>query len=430
MKYFGTDGIRGVYKEKLNDELIKKIGRALSSITSKPIVVATDTRISRDNIFSNLSDGINEMGLDVHYAGIMPTPALIYYLKIKKQLGVMITASHNPYFYNGLKIIKNGDKLTTIEEEMLEKRIDDANNAHCGKSLGKIISINALDDYFNFLNNYIPRTNYNITIDCANGATYMIAPKIFKRACKELFVIGDNPDGYNINDGCGSTNVDALKKNVKNNKSDFGFAFDGDGDRVICVDKDGNIYDGDLIIYIIAMYLKRREMLKKNTVCMSIMCNLGIVKALNEEGIKVIEKNVGDKNILNEIITSDLSLGGESSGHIIYNDRLNTGDGILIGLTLIQILENENKSLTELTKNVLLYQSAYKNILFDEKKKMVNETELKRLIEKIKNECKNDCKIIVRKSGTEEVLRITVMTKSYDLSLRYLLQIEDFINKY
>ncbi|HRF70318.1 MAG TPA: phosphoglucosamine mutase, partial [Candidatus Pelethenecus sp.] len=316
MKYFGTDGIRGVPNEKLTPTLVTKMGMALSVLECKEVVIATDTRLSKDMLWTSLATGAMSVGLNVKYVGVMPTPALIYYSFKHKVTGVIITASHNPYTDNGIKILNRGYKLNETEEFQIEEYIDACNESFVKPKIGCLEMIDVKKEYYQFLQNHMHKTNLKIAIDCANGATSVTAPEIFKEITDQLIVISNQPDGYNINKDCGSTHLNLLIKTVVDHNCDLGFAFDGDGDRVLCVDSNGKIIDGDKLIYLLALYLKSKGKLRKNMVVLSIMSNLGLIESLSQHGIHAIETNVGDKYIIEALNNNKLSLGGENSGHI------------------------------------------------------------------------------------------------------------------
>lgn len=428
MKYFGTDGIRGIPNKKLTIELITKLGMALASLGNKEIVIATDTRVSKDMLANAIISGCLSRGLNVHYMGVIPTPALIYHSLKKNMIGVMITASHNPYTDNGIKVILNGYKLTEEQENVIEELID--NPSDYDGTIGSLsYEFNSNNDYLSFVEKYTVSTNLNICIDCANGATFESAPYIFSKISPNLTMLANNPNGTNINNKCGSTHLELLKDNVVSNKCDIGFAFDGDGDRVLCVDSKGNIVDGDMLIYIIASYLKSQNKLNKNSIALSMMCNLGLIKKLNEHGIDVIETNVGDKYIVKALKENGLSVGGENSGHIILPDIFHTGDGVLVATMIVKILEETNTSLETWLKDVKMYADTMVNIKVENKNKVLENRALFNRIEEIKKELNNDCKIIVRPSGTEELIRVTVMAQTEALVKKYIDELVSMVNE-
>ena len=428
MKYFGTDGIRGIPNKTLTNELVYKTGKSLATLANKRVYVAFDTRISKDMLFCSLASGCMSMGLDVYNLGVLSTPGLIYYSKQKNAIGVMITASHNPYTDNGIKIVLNGRKLNESEENKIEKYIE--NPVDFSNSIGRLFyDRQAQKEYINFILSKVQKSNFRIGIDCANGATYELSQMIFPRLAKEVKFIGCEPDGFNINEQVGSTNIYRLKELVLVNKLDFGFAFDGDGDRVIAVDFNGNVIDGDKIIYILASHLKRQDKLKNNKVCLTVMSDLGVIKALNEIGVSVNEVNVGDKYVYQNIVENDLSLGGENSGHIIFLDQLNTGDGVLIASILIEIFRKEEKIFQDYLKDINSYFSRTINLSIENKNNLIKNEMLINKIDKIKNEFNQECKVIVRLSGTENLVRVTLMGKEEKKVNFYINELVEFIKE-
>lgn len=418
MKYFGTDGIRGVPNKKLTMDLVSKLGMSLSLLNNKDVVIATDTRVSKDMLSYAIAGACLSRGLNVHFAGVIPTPALIYYSYIKGYTGVMITASHNPYTDNGIKVLNKGFKLRESEELLLEEFIDHPTNYE--GEVGKfILEANAKQIYLDFLIKHIQKSNLKIAIDCANGATYETAEAVFKRVTNNLVVISNQPDGYNINLDCGSTHLDLLKKTVIEHQCDLGFAFDGDGDRVLCVDARGKTIDGDMLIYLLACYLKSQNKLNKNTVVLSIMSNLGLIKKFKEIGVDALETKVGDKYVIDALKEHQLSIGGENSGHIILPEILHTGDGVLNALLVIGLLTETNTLLEDWFDDISMYADLMVNIKVENKEKVLQNKKLYNRIDEIKKELNNDCKIIVRASGTEELIRVSVMAKTEEIVKKY-----------
>lgn len=417
MKYFGTDGIRGIPNKKLTIELATKLGESLRLLGNKDLVIATDTRISKDMLGYAIAGAAMSRGINVHFAGVIPTPALIYYSYINGYTGVMITASHNPYTDNGIKVLNKGYKLSENEELLLEEYID--NPRSYDGEIGTFIYEDAKSKYLAFLSQYLTNTNLSIAIDCANGASFETAPYLFSRITNNLVVLSNNPNGYNINNNCGSTHLDNLKKTIIEKKLDIGFAFDGDSDRVLCVNSKGKTIDGDMIIYLFARYLKSINKLNNNTVVLSIMSNLGLIQDLRNKGINTIETNVGDKYVIEALRNNNLSIGGENSGHIILPHVLHTGDGVLNALLIIKILSITNTNIDDWFNDIIMYPDKLVNIKVNNKNNVLQNTYLFNRIEEIKKELNNDCKIIVRASGTEDLIRVSVMAKSNDLVEKY-----------
>ena len=427
MKYFGTDGIRGVPNEKLTVDLVTKLGGALKELNNKKVVLATDTRLSKDMLASAISCGALANGLDVLYIGVVPTPALIYYSYTHKMTGVMITASHNPYTDNGIKVLKCGKKLSEEDELKVEQAIDNPKK-YTGEIGKYTIDLNAKEEYVEFVKKDSVKTDLKIVLDCANGATYETAGMVFEDIASNLVITCNTPDGYNINNGCGSTHLELLKKNVIANKADLGFAFDGDGDRVLAVDKNGNTIDGDMLIYILARYLKSENKLNNNKIALSMMSNLGLIKSLNNYGIDVIETNVGDKYIVKALFDNNLSVGGENSGHIILPDVFHTGDGVLVAKEIVKILTKTNTTFNDWLGDVKMYADKMVNIKVKDKSKVLGNKALFDRIDNIKKDLNGDCKIIVRASGTEDLIRVSVMAKDKDLVSKYSDELVGIVN--
>ena len=427
MKYFGTDGIRGVPNEKLTIELVTKLGSALKVLGNSEVVVATDTRLSKDMLSNAIIAGCLSAGLNVHFVGVIPTPALIYYSYVHKYTGVMITASHNPYTDNGIKVLKNGFKLSESDELAVEELID--NPAKKDTIIGKyVIEENAKSEYLSFIKKHIIKSDKKIVIDCANGATFETAPLVFKDITNNLVVLANHPDGYNINNKCGSTHLEMLKETVVKESADLGFAFDGDGDRVLAVDNSGNTVDGDMLIYILARYLKKNNRLNDNKVVLSMMSNLGLLKSLNDYGINAIETPVGDKYIVKALFENHLSVGGENSGHIIVPEVLHTGDGVLNAVLIMKVLSETNTNLSDYLDEVKMYSDKMVNIKVKDKNNVLNNKSLFDRVDEIKKELNNDCKIIIRASGTEDLIRVSVMAKSSDLVNKYSDELVSIVN--
>lgn len=408
IKYFGTDGIRGKAYEFISEHLAYQVGLALQVLENDKLIIGRDTRESGLALATKIIEGAKEVGIRAYDVGVVSTPMLSYLSKCFDSLGVMITASHNPHTDNGIKIFKVGKKIFSKEEADIEgvlngivpvtkNKIEEAN----------LIPFDPIDLYLKLFKQIIMRTNMKIGLDFANGATYEIGKIIFSKISSNLEFIGDKPNGKNINENVGATNLNALFNLIQEKQLDLGFAFDGDGDRIMVVDSIGKIYDGDLLIYIFAVYLKEQGLLKGNAVVLTKMSNLGIVKALREQGINVIWADVGDKYVLETLETNNLILGGENSGHIINLLLLDTGDGLLNAVYLVKVIVDSGKSLEELTRGVILYPNQTYN-LNNVNKKMVNHEAVLARIDLLRKRLGEDGKIIVRASGTEPVIRITV----------------------
>ncbi len=417
MNYFGTDGIRGIPNKKLTAELAISVGKALKSLQNKSVCIATDTRISKDMLAHGIAAGALSMGLDVYYLGVLPTPGLIYYSKKHQMTGIMVTASHNPYTDNGIKVLNKGFKLSPNEEAIIENLIE--HSSAYTEQVGTFYQVDGSLEYLDFLTQKQIKTNLKVALDCANGATSFVARKVFEKTIPNLLITCNEPDGYNINNQCGSTHLERLKQTVLENKCDIGFAFDGDGDRVLCVNSFGKTIDGDQLIYILARYLDSKDKLNHHQVVLSMMSNLGLIQDLKKRGIGVIETNVGDKYIVKALFENHLSVGGENSGHIILPDEFHTGDGMFVAGTILRILEETRTSIDDWLKDIVMYADSLTNIRVKDRQKVLDSKDLLNRIEEIKNELHQDCKIIVRASGTEELIRVTVMAKSEELVKKY-----------
>lgn len=415
MKYFGTDGIRGqVGKYPITPDFILKFGYALGialkeKYSNPNIVIGKDTRISGYLFESALEAGLTYAGVNVYLVGPIPTPAIAYLTRaFRLSAGCVISASHNPYYDNGIKLFSNtGHKFDNQFESRIEELID--KEMSISPSLGYVYRIDdAKGRYIEFCKssvpNYLSLQNKKIVLDCANGATYQIAPNVFEELGAEVLAIGTTPDGMNINQNCGATSLKTLVDTVIASQADYGVAFDGDGDRVMMVDKMGNIYDGDKILYIIFKLYKALN-LKIDHVVGTILSNLGFEIALNKEKTQLIRAGVGDKNIIKEIQDQSLLIGGEPSGHIIVSDKHTTGDGIIAALQVFYACQVLGKDINEIIDWKEVRQISY-NIPIDENRDW--KQKLKDLIPDLEQKAQNIGRILVRESGTESVLRIMI----------------------
>ena len=421
-KYFGTDGIRGIYEEKLTLELAYQLGASIAQCLSpKTLVIGMDTRASSEALAKAVIQGYKTFSDHIIFAGVCSTPMIAHYAKEKEITGVMITASHNPYQYNGIKVFNKGYKLLEQEELMIEARMASVIYRE-RKSNHLTINEDVEKAYLEIYEDLsLDKLNLNVGIDCANGATSHIAPKVLSNHLSHLEVIGNHPDGYNINLGYGSTSPDAIIQLVKEHHLDIGFAFDGDGDRIFVVDKDGSIYDGDLLVYIIASYLKDKQELNHDTVVLTKMSNPGLLKALKNKEISYELTDVGDKYVADALIKGDYSVGGESSGHLIMPKLLHSGDGLLIATFILKILSETNQSLADLVKDVTLYPLKLVN-LKDIDKNILNEEDIKTFIDEMKTSLGKDSLCLIRPSGTEPLIRITISHRNQKV-------VDDVINQ-
>ena len=440
-KYFGTDGIRGIAGESLTADLSFKVGKALGKLLTEKkehpkVIIGRDTRISCDMIEHALSAGLTSTGVHVMTVGIIPTPAIAYLTKtIETDSGIMISASHNPYQDNGIKIFgPDGFKLTDEQELHIEQLIDNSDkikNASFEK-IGKLYGANELSQkYVQHIKQSISGdlSGIKIALDCANGATTGVAPFIFGDLEADIETIGCQPNGININDNVGSTKINTIVEFVKNNDVDMGFAFDGDGDRVLAVDAKGNIVDGDKIMFILAKHLKNQGELKDNMVVSTVMSNIGFYKAIDEHGLQSVKTAVGDRYVVEEMRNNDYSLGGEQSGHIILMNYATTGDAILTAVKLADIIKSSGKSLEELANELSIYPQKLVNIKVVDKKTAMEDSEILDECKKVEKELEGNGRILLRASGTENLIRVMVEASSDELTDKYCEQVARIVRE-
>ncbi len=440
-KYFGTDGIRGIAGESLTADLSFKVGKALGKLLTEEkehpkVVIGRDTRISCDMIEHALTAGLTSTGVNVMTVGTIPTPAIAYLTKtIETDSGIMISASHNPYQDNGIKIFgPDGFKLTDEQELEIESLIDNSEkikNASFEK-IGKVYGGNELTQkYIQHIKQSITGdlSDIKIALDCANGATTGVAPFIFGDLEADIETIGCQPNGVNINDNVGSTKIETISEFVKENNVDVGFAFDGDGDRVLAVDANGNIVDGDKIMFILAKHLKEQGELKDNMVVSTVMSNIGFYKAIEENGLQSVKTAVGDRYVVEEMRKNDYSLGGEQSGHIVLMNYATTGDGILTAVKLANIIKTSGKSLEELASEVSIYPQKLVNIKVIDKKTAMEDSEILAECEKVEKELEGNGRILLRASGTENLIRVMVEASSDELTDKYCEQVAKIVRE-
>ena len=440
-KYFGTDGIRGIAGESLTADLSFKVGKALGKLLTEKkehpkVIIGRDTRISCDMIEQALTAGLTSTGVNVMTVGTIPTPAIAYLTKtIETDSGIMISASHNPYQDNGIKIFgPDGFKLTDDQELEIEHLIDNTDeikNASFEK-IGKLYSGNELTQkYVQHIKQSISGdlSGIKIALDCANGATTGVAPFIFGDLEADIETIGCKPNGININDNVGSTKIDTIANFVKENNVDVGFAFDGDGDRVLAVDSKGNIVDGDKIMFILAKHLKEQGELKDNMVVSTVMSNIGFYKAIEENGLQSVKTAVGDRYVVEEMRKNDYSLGGEQSGHIVLMNYATTGDGILTAVKLANIIKTSGKSLEELASEVSIYPQKLVNIKVVDKKTAMEDSDILAECEKVEKELEGNGRILLRASGTENLIRVMVEASSDELTDKYCEQVAKIVRE-
>lgn len=418
MKYFGTDGIRGVANDVLTPEIAFKLGRVIGDSESekKTIIIGKDSRISCDMLEAAVVAGITASGADVYKVGIIPTPAVNYLVKkYKADFGIVISASHNPVIDNGIKVIDSlGRKISTDVEERIESFIDneiEIQRAIAGR-VGRVFDLEiGREDYVNSLISSVSPGNvdFKIVIDCANGAASSVAPDVFNTYVDEVIFINHEPNGLNINDRCGSTDTKHLSEVVVEEKANLGIAFDGDADRIIFVDGDGCIVDGDFILYILVKKYIEEGKLNNNKIALTTMSNLGVINSLkNDLGVDVVTTDVGDKYVAQALEQYDLNIGGETSGHIILKDKASSGDGILVAMQVLEYLSKSGSTLTSLTKNIEKYPSVLCNVKVVDKEYSLSHRNVLEEIKRIENILENTGRVLVRASGTEQLIRVLV----------------------
>ena len=431
-KYFGTDGIRRIANTHLTPELVYKVAKAGAYVLSKhsnhtpTILIGRDTRISGTLIESAMTAGFLSYGANVKLLGVIPTPAVAYLTKkLNADASVVISASHNTFEFNGIKFFSNkGMKIPDEIEEEIEEVIDSGNleeltakNENIGVSEIDLDLINIYKDFIvNIFKEDINKnlnSDFTVGIDTANGATYKIAEKIFTELGINYKIINNEPTGININENCGSTHLENIKKFVRDNKLSLGIAYDGDGDRCLAVDENGNIIDGDIVLASISKYLKEKNKLKSNTVVATVMSNLGLKKYAEANDINFVQTKVGDRYVLEEMLKNNYNLGGEQSGHIIMLDYNPTGDGILTSLMLIKILLEKNMKASDLSKVITIYPQVLVNAKVDDKKKYdySEDKEIQEEIKKLEKEFSGDGRVLIRTSGTEPLVRVMIEGK-------------------
>lgn len=418
-RLFGTDGIRGVVNKELTPELAFKLGRAiigyLGDLRGKRVIIGSDTRNSKDMLKYALIAGLTSGGLNILDAGVIPTSAISYLVKTDPEviLGFMISASHNPVEYNGIKIFKNdGFKLDDKVEEILEEYIskDDKYFRAEPRDVGRVYNYEkAKEIYKRYIKNVINENfeGYKVMLDCAFGAVSEIAPEVFSELNAEVIAYNTEYNGLNINDGCGAVYPEVGKRLFENSKADIGFSYDGDADRVIAFSRGGEIVDGDKLLGILAVYLKEKGRLEGNKIVGTVMTNSGLELYLKSKGIDLIRTKVGDRYVLEEIIRNNLNLGGETSGHIILFDFLPTGDGLLTSLFILKILKELKTDLEDLSKEIPIFPQIHDKISVGS---FVITHEDEEKMRKIAKEVvgEENIRYIIRKSGTEPIIRLTL----------------------
>jgi len=440
-KLFGTDGIRGVANEyPITPEMAVKIGKSVAyafkeKAATQIFIIGKDTRQSGSMLEYALASGICSAGANVLLAGILPTPGIAYLSRtLKASAGIVVSASHNPFFDNGIKLFdKNGYKLTDEAEDEIEDIVLNNNMLLASKLANNIGSVSVLNDsakrYSDFLKSSLPKgftlNGIKIVIDCSNGATYKIAPELLSDLGADITVLYNTPDGKNINEKCGSEHTGPMINKVLKNKADIGIAFDGDGDRLIAVDENGKILSGDKILAISAIIMKNNKQLSNNNVVSTVMSNMGLVSLFKEKGINHTMTQVGDRYVMQEMIKTGSVLGGEDSGHIIFSNFQTTGDGILTALKLIQFMKEESKPLSKLNKFMTVYPQMLINIHVSHKPEINDVPEIADAVKYVENILKEKGRVLVRYSGTQPICRVMVEGPDKEKTERFCQYIAD-----
>ena len=437
-KYFGTDGFRGEANVKLTVEHAYKVGRYLGWYYKKDgyrpqIVIGKDTRRSSYMFEYSLVAGLTASGADVSLLHVTTTPSVSYVVRTEGfDCGIMISASHNPFYDNGIKLInRNGQKMESVVEDKIEKYIDGeleeipfAKKEEIGCATDFSVGRNR---YIGYLISLPTRSfkNKRVGLDCSNGSASAIAKSVFDALGAKTFVIHNNPDGTNINTNCGSTHMEDLQKFVVENNLDVGFAYDGDADRCLAVDENGNLIDGDMIMYICGKYMKEQGKLRNDTVVTTVMSNIGLYKAFDREGIKYEKTNVGDKYVYENMVANGHSLGGEQSGHIIFSKHATTGDGILTSLKLMEVLLEKKTTMATLASEVRIYPQLLENLRVTDKDIVLNHPDVLEAEREVEEALGNNGRVLVRASGTEPLLRVMVEAETQELCKKYVKKVID-----
>ena len=431
-KYFGTDGFRGEANVILTVEHAFKVGRFLGWYYGQEhkarIVIGKDTRRSSYMFEDALSAGLTASGADVYLLHVTTTPSVSYVIRTEEfDCGIMISASHNMYYDNGIKLLNSkGEKIETEVEEKIEAYMEGrygeipfATREQIGKTIDYAAGRNR---YIGHLISLATRSfkEKRVGLDCSNGSAYMIAKSVFDALGAKTYVIHCEPDGTNINKDCGSTHIEQLQNFVKKENLDVGFAYDGDADRCLAVDERGRLIDGDLILYICGKYMKEEGHLNKSTIVTTIMSNLGLYKACDEIGIRYEKTAVGDKYVYECMTKNNYSLGGEQSGHIIFSKYSATGDGILTSLLLMEVMLERKQTLGKLAEEVRIYPQLLKNVQVTDKRAVLKNARVNEVIAKVERELGEEGRVLVRESGTEPLIRVMVEAKTENLCKEYV----------
>ena len=441
-KYFGTDGVRGIANSELTPELAFKLGRyggyVLTKDKDRPkVLIGRDTRISGHMLEAALVAGLLSIGAEVMRLGVISTPGVAYLTKaLGAEAGVMISASHNPVADNGIKFFgSDGFKLSDEQEHEIEELLDlteDQLPRPIGSDLGQVNDyFEGGQKYLQFLKQTVDEdfSGIHVALDCAHGATSSLAAHLFADLDADISTMGTSPNGLNINDGVGSTHPESLATLVKEKNANVGLAFDGDGDRLIAIDENGDIVDGDQIMFICAKYLKQQARLKHQTVVSTVMSNLGFYKTVEAEEIKTVQTAVGDRYVVEEMRKNGFNLGGEQSGHIIFLDYNTTGDGLLTGLQLVNIMKVTEKPLSELANEMAKFPQKLVNVTVTDKHKVMDNSNIKEIIETVEREMDGNGRILVRPSGTESLVRVMAEAPTLELCEQYVDRIVDVVTR-
>ena len=421
-RMFGTDGVRGVAGSELTIELAMKLGQAGAYVLTKEkshqptIIVGCDTRISGGMLANALMAGICSVGANAVYAGVLPTPAVAYLTrKHKVDAGVVISASHNPMEFNGIKFFngegyKLSDALEDEIEELIKNEMKDV-TMPIGSGVGRVeYRFDMREEYVDFIEKCVPvdLKDMKIVVDCAEGASHYTSVKVLRDLGADVVAIHTSPDGTNINANCGSTHMEELRARVVYEKADVGLAFDGDADRMLAVDECGEVVDGDQLMSICGNYMKQKGTLKKNTIVATVMSNLGMFLMGEREGIHIEKTKVGDRYVLENMLENGYNIGGEQSGHIIFSKHATTGDGILTSLKIMEAVIESKKTLAQLVEPVTIYPQLMKNVYVRDKKEAQNDVEVQKVIKEVEDKLGDEGRVLVRESGTEPVVRVMV----------------------
>ncbi len=441
-KYFGTDGFRGEANKDLTFDHAIKIGRFLgwyygaNQGKKAKVLIGKDTRRSSYMFEYALCTGLMASGADAYIMHVTTTPSVAYITRIDDfDCGIMISASHNPFYDNGIKVLNgNGEKMeeeTLLKvEEYIDGKIDIpvAERENIGRTVDYVEGRNRYIGYLISMSKYSFK-GVKVGLDVANGAAWNIAKGVFNALGAKTYVINDAPDGYNINTDCGSTHIEHLQKFVVEKGLDIGFAYDGDADRCLCVDEKGNVVTGDHILYVYGLYMKERGKLLNNKVVTTIMSNFGLYKALDKVGIEYEKTKVGDKYVYENMVQTGNRIGGEQSGHIIFSKYATTGDGILTSLKMMEVMLAKEKPMSELAAPCVFYPQVLKNVRVKSKPDAQNDPDVQAAVAKVAAELGEDGRILVRESGTEPVIRVMVEAGSDEVCEKYVDEVIDVITK-